>query len=295
MLQAMASLNEYRVGNRGLCHREYLLFLAARAIERFREFKRELLAVAQEFCRSDNETHPSGVQPLEQEIFGPSGGADLLSHVLLIVDTTFRRPSLLIFARNVLAAALDARNAATEGDSETVDAFSMNVLGLRSPGRWREAVEMALLGDWVELLGTFTATDDRIMNLIQQHADAQHCHLQPLWERRARGKRTVLLGQRVDETRTLGDLLVEHRTPEQELLSRELSDDRIVSVLKAMRSEEQAIALAWAAHCDTWAETAKELSHEQRFGERVRRKLKRLGDRHTTRAAEAARSAQRPW
>ncbi|MGA5900235.1 hypothetical protein [Streptomyces venetus] len=49
--------------------------------------------------------------------------------------------------RSALLAALTARNAAIEGDAATVDAFSDEWLGLSHPQKWREAVEMALLGN----------------------------------------------------------------------------------------------------------------------------------------------------
>ncbi|WP_461091774.1 hypothetical protein [Streptomyces incanus] len=117
----------------------------------------------------------------------------VVARVFLMLATLPETPSAP--ARVALCAALTARNAAIEGDAETIDAFSRTWLGLSHPAAWREAVEAALLGDWVEALGRGLATDDYVQALLDQHARSEHRALQPLWERRVRGKRTALLGQ----------------------------------------------------------------------------------------------------
>ncbi|MGW0647701.1 hypothetical protein ACWD4T_02660 [Streptomyces umbrinus] len=215
----------------------------------------------------------------------------LIVGLLLKLNEVLCRP-FLVRPYEAQAAALIARNAAIEGDSDTVDAFSRKVLGKKHPARWREAVEMALLGDWVVLLGTGTATKPYVRDLLQRHADVQHRYLQPVWEGRINGERTVLLAHPVDEMRTIADLLVEYRTPEQDLLSKE-RDIRVSAVLKHLSAEEQALALAWAEYGAPWPEVANELGQKRQFGEKVRRKLSRLGDRHTDRAAEAERTTRR--
>ncbi|WP_438297700.1 hypothetical protein [Streptomyces sp. HUAS TT7] len=189
--------------------------------------------------------------------------------------------------RAALGAALAARNAAIEGDVEAVDRFSRNWLGLAHPERWRTAVEAALLGDWVAVLGRGTATDPHIQALLRRHADAEHQALQPLWERKVRGKRTVLISQPLTATLTVQDLLAERGTPESEVLRAELGDSRLTTVLRGLTPEEAAVAYHWAAHGDSWARAALATGRPSAYGERVRRKLKRLGERHTERAATA--------
>lgn len=291
MEQALKSFHAERDGADGsrLCHREHLIHLAVQVIEEFRKYKHELTAVLAELPQEEGEMQ-SSAEDLAKRIFGPRDGAEFLAIILLQLDAVLRRPYVLVAFHPHVHEAFLARNAALEGDAEVVDAFTKDVLG-RHPGRWRGAVEMALLGDWVDLWacrdGAFYVKD-----VLEREAEEHHSQLKPLWKRKARGKQTLLLGQPVGATRTVEDLLVDHRTPEQKLLSNEL-DTRIASVLKAMRPAEQALALEWSAARDSWGSVARELSYEQQFGDRVRRKLKRLGARHMDRAAAADRTARR--
>ncbi|MEU2069973.1 hypothetical protein [Streptomyces anulatus] len=189
---------------------------------------------------------------------------------------------------DALEAAVIARNAAIEGDGATVDAFSRAWLGLMLPERWREAVEMALLGDWVNALGEGAATDVYIQDLLRRHADAEHRNLQPLWERRVRGKRTILLSSPLGATPlTVADMLIEHHTPESEVLASELEDSRLATVLRALQPEESRFAWDWAKSGESWAEVAAAVG-QPAYGERVRSKLKRLGTRYVERTAAAA-------
>jgi hypothetical protein len=195
--------------------------------------------------------------------------------------------------RSALLAALAARNAAIEGDTERVDAFSEEWLGLSHPKKWREAVEMALLGDWVDALGRGKGADRYVLDLLERHARTEHRALQPLWERRTRGKRTVLLSQPVSTNLTVQDLLAEHRTPESELFG-ELVDSRLLAVLRGLKADESALARAWAASSDTWYEAALGNGLPPACGERVRRKLKRLGKRYEERQANATELRPQP-
>ncbi|MFE4018532.1 hypothetical protein ACFXPZ_14075 [Streptomyces sp. NPDC059101] len=270
--------------------REQLAWLTVHMIEKIRGHMRDLAAIAERCPTAEGAPVPSDALELEKVIFGPLTRG-LISEMLLTLNSLLCLPCL-VRPYEAQTAALIARNAAIEGDSDTVDAFSKNVFGLKHPARWREAVEMALLGDWVASLGTGTATKPHIHDLLRRHADLQHEYLSPVWERRIKGQRTTLLGRPVDETRTIADLLVDYRTPEQHLLSEE-RDVQVSAVLKHLSADEQALALAWAERGDSWPAVADELSHERKFGEKVRRKLRRLGDRHDERAAEAERTTRR--
>ncbi|MGW2818254.1 hypothetical protein [Streptomyces sp. NPDC001415] len=185
--------------------------------------------------------------------------------------------------REALVAALAARCAVIDGDTGAVDMFSRNWLGLSRPELWREAVEMALLGDWVQVLGRGCADNPFILDLLRRHTDAEHRALLPLWERRVRGKRTALLSQPVGTAWTVEDLLVEHRTPESEVLAAELADSRLGAVLRSLEPDEASTARAWATTAQTWDQAALATGCPPAYGERVRRKLKRLGARHTAR------------
>ncbi|MGW2291249.1 hypothetical protein [Streptomyces phaeochromogenes] len=290
LARAVESFDEKFEGDgRRAVWREELAWLTLRVIEKVRECIRDLRAIVRGIRSDGDETGPLREEEFERRVLGPLAQGVIVGMLLKLNDVLCR--PFLVLPYQAQAAALIARNAAIEGDSDTVDAFSRKVLGMKHPARWREAVEMALLGDWVAFLGTGTATQPYVRDLLRRHADVQHRCLQPVWEGRINGERTVLLAHPVDEMRTIADLLVEYRTPEQDLLSRE-RDIRVSAVLKHLSAEERALALAWAEYGVPWPVVADELGQERKFGEKVRRKLGRLGDRHTDRAAEAERTTR---
>ncbi|MFF3741322.1 hypothetical protein [Streptomyces sp. NPDC002566] len=213
----------------------------------------------------------------------------LLGSALTEVASSLSVPLPLVTRRGVLAA-LVARNAAIEGDADTVDSFSRTWLGLDHPERWREAVENALLGDWVDQLGAGITDDPVVADLLQRHSRREHLQLQPLWERRVRGKQVALLSSSVSEGMTLADVLTDRRSPEAVLLSDRFADPRIDSVLGQMQVAEERLAIEWAHSKDNWGQVAAGAGRPTAYGERVRRKLKRLGARHSERAAAAPSS-----
>jgi hypothetical protein len=67
-------------------------------------------------------------------------------------------------------------------------------------------------------------------------------------------------------------------------------DPRVDAVLAKLTVEERRVAMAWACRCtDTWPQAARFVGaiDPEAFGERVRRKLKRLGTEYTRRRAPA--------
>jgi len=63
---------------------------------------------------------------------------------------------------------------------------------------------------------------------------------------------------------------------------------RISTVLCGLTPEEQAVALFWARTGDSWEHAALETGLSAAYGERVRRKLKRLGSQHVRRSSASA-------
>ncbi|WP_405600360.1 hypothetical protein OG741_21800 [Streptomyces sp. NBC_01410] len=216
----------------------------------------------------------------------PASSAGLL---LMLARCWRTLPSVPV--RAAILAALSARNAAIDGDVDQVDAFARTWLGLRNPEAWREAVEMALLGDWVEVLRQGAASDMVLAQILRHQMAIEHRHLQPLWERRVRGKRILLLSQEVGASLSLEDLLVDRQTPETQAFRTGLGDTRIAAVLHGLHGDETVVARQWAQSRDTWAAAASAAGLPAAHGERVRRKLKRLGDRHTARRSAAAETA----
>ncbi|MCI4078871.1 hypothetical protein MRQ86_00570 [Streptomyces sp. MMS21 TC-5] len=185
-------------------------------------------------------------------------------------------------AREALMAALVARNACIEGDTASVDEFSRTWLNINHPRTWRAAVEMALLGDWVDALGQQLSSDAAIMELLHRHTDREHRCLQPLWERKSGGGRVRMLEDPVAPNLSLRDVVTDHRRPEDSLLHGQVESPRLRAVLSQLAPAERAVAMAYSAQRMTWAEAGVEggAGDPEAFGERVRRKLKRLGARY---------------
>ncbi|MFJ2007971.1 hypothetical protein [Streptomyces chartreusis] len=276
-------------GIRVVC-REEVAALTFHMIEKVRGHICGLRAIVEELGSNGDEAGYLRAARFERDVLSPLASG-LIVGMLLELNRLLCRP-FLVFPYQAQVAALIARNAAIEGDRATVAVFAKRVLGEKHTARWRKAMEMALLGDWVALLGTGRATRPYVHDVLRRHAAVEHRHLQPVWEGRIRGERTVLLGQSIDGTRTIADLLVEHRSPEQVLLSNAVGL-RVSTVLRHLSAEELTLALAWAERGGAWPEVAKDFNQDRQFGERVRRKLKRLGRHHTDRAAEAERTTRR--
>ncbi|GAB2607131.1 hypothetical protein GCM10027168_44960 [Streptomyces capparidis] len=68
---------------------------------------------------------------------------------------------------------------------------------------------------------------------------------------------------------------------------------RVAQVLRGLSPSERALALTWAEQGLPWAEAAMVTGLPAAYGERVRRKLKRLGARCAHRATAAAATARR--
>ncbi|MFF9301354.1 hypothetical protein [Streptomyces sp. NPDC014764] len=196
-------------------------------------------------------------------------------------------------AREAVMAALAARNSAIEGDSAAVNEFSRTWLGISNPEQWRAAVEMALLGDWVDVLGRRLSKGPEIMELLSRHTGREHLYLQPLWHRQARGRPMRLLEDPVALGVSLRDVITDHRRPEDHLMRSEVADPRLDAVLAHLKPAERAVAMTYATQRVTWTQAAAEggASDPLSFGERVRRKLKRLGMRHHPSAAHPSLSA----
>ncbi|MEV6002160.1 hypothetical protein AB0M25_23520 [Streptomyces griseomycini] len=195
-------------------------------------------------------------------------------------------------AREAVMAALAARNSAIEGDSAAVNEFSRTWLGISNPEQWRAAVEMALLGDWVDVLGQRLSKDPEIMELLSRHTDREHLYLQPLWHRQARGRPVRLLEDPVAAGVSLRDVITDHRRPEDHLMRSEVTDPRLDAVLAHLMPAERAVAMTYATQRVTWTQAAAEggAKDPHAFGERVRRKLKRLGMCHHPAAAHPSLS-----
>ncbi|MFJ1961817.1 hypothetical protein [Streptomyces massasporeus] len=195
--------------------------------------------------------------------------------------------------REAVMAALVARNACIEGDTAAVDEFSRTWLHLSRPQQWRGAVEMALLGDWVDALGRQLSGDAEIMELLHRHTEREHRCLQPLWKRKSGGRPVRLLEDPIASGVSLRDVIADHRRPEDGLLLGVVENPRVLAVLAHLALAERAVAMAYSTQRMTWAQAAASCGADDPdgFGNRVRRKVRRLGLHHRLAASPSALSS----
>ncbi|WP_157880787.1 hypothetical protein [Streptomyces griseoruber] len=181
------------------------------------------------------------------------------------------------------------------GDSPTpaaqdasLDYTARTLLLPRSP-RWREAVSTALLGDWCDPLWEGERLPTTALGALKAEARAVHHQLVPVWRHGTRAGRVLSLDA------DLGGLsLYDLVAPDVDLLTRATGgvfvDERLNTVLRGLDPAELAVVLAYAeGEGTTWAEAAAHIgaAGPEAFGERVRRKARRLA------AEQARRTAQR--
>ncbi|MFJ6384651.1 hypothetical protein ACIQI7_32175 [Kitasatospora sp. NPDC092039] len=204
--------------------------------------------------------------------------------------------------RETLLAALSARWAAIEGDHATVDNFTRDILGHTRPERWRDAVTSMLLGDWVDRLGSYL-TDPELLEILRANTAAERRRWTPLWDRKTGGfrwrgpngvvrersaERVWLLETPNRDGVTLRDVLPDRAAADALTLDRCLANRRIDAVFRSLDAMEASVASLWAIRKGSWADAALDLGLAAEVGDRVRRKLSRIGDQHTERALAAA-------
>jgi hypothetical protein len=216
----------------------------------------------------------------------------VLTHGSLTVgDLTARLGvPLVAWGTSVFEQAARATQALLGGDTETLDAFIATCLG-KSPGQCREAVATALLD--VSWTSSASMDDESLLTLLRSKIAQATAALKPLWERQVYGKKVRLLSEPgagdSSQARTLADSLTDGCTAEDvalEALGGHL-DPCISEVLGWLTSEEAGIVAEYAQGgvlSWTQAATVAGATDPVVMGERVRRKLKRLGNEHLRRA-----------
>ncbi|WP_372351296.1 hypothetical protein [Streptomyces sp. KL116D] len=189
-------------------------------------------------------------------------------------------------------AALQAREAALQGQVEPVAGLASLVLGLHRSERWNEAVSTALLGSWTQPLLSDPGNSRSAMERLKAEARTIHTQLVPLWRRETSGARVLLLDAPAGNGTTLYDLVVSG-TAREDTTSFDAADDaRLGVLLRALRPEERAVVLARACPgVASWEEAAlvAGAADPGAMGRRVRRKVNRIKSRHAARAAAALR------
>nr|WSZ11939.1 hypothetical protein OH837_00525 [Streptomyces canus] len=170
--------------------------------------------------------------------------------------------------------------------ADSVQHFLAHTLVLPRSTRWKEAVSTALLGGWCDPLldtGQLPAT---ALGALKAEARTLHRQLVPLWMRRTRHGRVLSLDADLGGL-SLYDLVVADVDLLAPTAGGVFEDERLNRVLRDLDPAERNTVFAYAeGEGTTWAEAAAAVgaSDPAAFGERVRRKAKRL-------AAEQARRA----
>ncbi|ARE79482.1 hypothetical protein B6R96_36305 (plasmid) [Streptomyces sp. Sge12] len=200
-------------------------------------------------------------------------------------------------AREAVAAALQARRAILESVDDmdwrpTVAAFSSRYLGIgRADWQWLEAVSTALLGNWTSVLDTQPPDSDDTLHHLRQEARTVHRQLMPLGQRKAGPGRVWMLDYRFQSGETLHELVGGSYRIDDEALAWYPDRHDACAVFGRLRKDEQHVARAFALGGGSWAEAAAAAGLPAQAGERVMRKLRRLGLQHQQRWATLVHAA----
>ncbi|MEU9168596.1 hypothetical protein AB0D34_12500 [Streptomyces sp. NPDC048420] len=192
-----------------------------------------------------------------------------------------------------------ALQSAMAGDEAAIDTFALDVLRLGRSDQWRNAASTALLGDWAAPLFTGHGLPLSAVDRLRAETRDIHRQLTSLWRHRINGERIQSLDFPFGDGLTTYDMIALGPDPYEALTGLLPDDRRVAAVLGALTRIERAVALAWAdSKVTSWTEAASSVLAlapagfagiaPAALGARVRRKLRRLGDRYAARAAAAA-------
>ncbi len=194
-------------------------------------------------------------------------------------------------ARAAHRAALRARAAVLNGDDGPVTWFIETWLHMRVTPERIEAVSAALLDEgWdvgIPEDPAYLLTDLRSRTVRQARV------LRPIWETQLNYRTIGRLDHTVTTSNgtllTVADLVPDPQTTEDLVLANECEEQRLRRVLTRLKPDELQVTNVYAERSKlTWAEAARlaGAADPAAMGERVRRKLKRLGTEHTRRLVQ---------
>ncbi|GIH07157.1 hypothetical protein Rhe02_52240 [Rhizocola hellebori] len=178
-----------------------------------------------------------------------------------------------------------------ENSEEVVRRFALQVLDLLPDGPLVEAAREALLeDDWLD-------TDpSRVKSVLRRRIRELHRNHKLIGATKLNYRLVTSLDRSTagidGQELTLGEVLADPLTVEDVVLSQpEFRDERIERVLGQLNLHEARVAGLWAS-CDdmTWETAATEAGQPAEFGERVRRKLRRLGNEFNRRQSDPHRT-----
>ncbi|WP_413754791.1 hypothetical protein [Streptomyces sp. MMBL 11-3] len=188
-----------------------------------------------------------------------------------------------------LSTAMGRPLAPTQRDA-AFDHVATKVLGIRRSERWREAISTALLGPWCDPLWQTGHLPITALGALKVETRALHHQLTPVWRRRTRRGRVLSLDAELGNGLSLYDLVAADVDLLAHTASGVFEDDRLNRVLRALTPAERAVVYAYAeGEGTTWTEAAAYAgaTDPDAFGERIRRKTRRLATEQHRRATQA--------
>jgi hypothetical protein len=198
-------------------------------------------------------------------------------------------------ARAAHRAALRARAAVLAGDDDAVARFIQGWLRMRVTPDRVEAVSAALLEDgWDAAIPEDPA---RLLTDLRNRTARQARALRPIWETRLNYQTIGRLDHTITTSNgallTVADMVPDPQTTEDLALAGEYEEQRLRRVLSRLKPDELHVTNVYAGRSElTWTEAARLAGAEDpaAMGDRVRRKLRRLGAEHNRRLVLAGRA-----
>ncbi|MFF7534680.1 hypothetical protein ACFZB2_37130 [Streptomyces bobili] len=164
----------------------------------------------------------------------------------------------------------------------------MRALTLPGGPEWREAVGTALIGNWHRALWETGYLPVTALGALKAEVRTIHRQLVPLWRRRTRHGRVLSLDAALGDGLSLYDLVAADVDVLDQVTATDFTDQRIQAMLHRLNVAERQVVLAYAyGEGGTWTEAAAVTgaTDPDAFGERVRRKTRRLAAEQRRRAA----------
>jgi len=185
-------------------------------------------------------------------------------------------------ARAAYLAALHARDGVLNGDDGPVAWFIEEWLSMRVTPERIEAVSAALLEDGWDV--GVPENHDELLAELRKRSVHQARVLRPIWENQLNYRSIGSLDRTITTSNgtifSIADLVPDPQTTEALALANQCEEQRLRMVLRQLRPDELLVTNVYAENSDfTWAEAARVagVPDPVAMGERVRRKLKRLG------------------
>lgn len=198
-------------------------------------------------------------------------------------------------ARAAHRAALRARTAVLAGDADGVAWFIRAWLRMRVTPDRVEAVSAALLEDGWD--ASIPEDPARLLTDLRNRTARQARALRPIWETRLNHQTIGRLDHTVTTSDgsllTVADLVPDPQTTEDLALAGEYEEQRLRRVLSLLKPDELHVTNVYAGRSElTWTEAARlaGATDPAAMGDRVRRKLRRLGSEHNRRLVQAGRA-----